>query len=254
MPAQEARRRPPPRIQPRKSKPDAPKTGVAAGPSRPRQPACRAVASVPIPFRPPPPADPREPPCAGCGRPVAPYARGLCRRCWADPVTRRKRGCRPWAVRRHGPPWEYAAGLPEKAPARRTAARPGEAAKVEVMAARRAAGAALFHPADADSDPVRLEAALLEMNVRACPGIETVVRKGLGERFRARPRHPKTGRRVHLGYFPDRVQATLEIFLWVGRGCPEDERPTPDVAGIRTGRRERKGRRHDVAEDPGGRW
>lgn len=177
--------------------------------------------------------DSRQPPCR-CAHPrcASPhvYLRGLCRKCYRDPRVRAKHAHRPWdRSRALGCPWEYDPA-PVSDPARRTLADPGSTAKVLVMVERRQAGRALFHPADAGACPVALEAALVEMVVRSVPGIERD-RERAGEtrrgRFRARPRHPKTGRRVNLGYWPDKVQAALAIVEWRKAGCPVAGGPTP---------------------------
>lgn len=95
-----------------------------------------------------------------------------------------------------------------------TAAQPGSETKQAVIAARARAKLPLFHYAD-PGEPSELDLAFLLL-----PGVRLVQKKTA--RYRALPSDPKNWyRHVHLGYFPTRAEAALEILLWIRAGKPD---------------------------------
>ena len=81
--------------------------------------------------------------CPHCGRARCEYRRGLCHSCWNDPVIRSAYPSR--TSRRTGVADKNGRVPPAAGP---TDAMPGSEDKLAVLAARAAAGCALFHPDD----------------------------------------------------------------------------------------------------------
>lgn len=95
-------------------------------------------------FDPGPPARPVRPPCRHCRRALVCRPRGLCWCCYYAPGVRDRYPVTSKYGRRGVGDFYRVAPLPDP-----TAALPGTPKKVAVLAARAAAGTALFHPKDA---------------------------------------------------------------------------------------------------------
>lgn len=85
--------------------------------------------------------------CEHCGKSGWNYARGLCRKCWERPETRKKYAKSKYAVN----PSQYRSGIVRK-PTVLALAIPGSEDKIRMLEARVAAREELFHPMDFAGD------------------------------------------------------------------------------------------------------